>query len=391
MLNPIEINFKLDKTIKRALTTELMIKSHDINVIEFHISFDGLELTADHSVKVLSVFNDTESQTNINCDIVDGKAIYRPDTSIISQYEYVQNYVYLYHGEQSLDVREFRYSVDLSKIDETALKVKEVYDQSYNDLLENFEQALTDYKDALPQASDLRAEINVVLNQFGVDSQAKLNQYDTDAQQVIADNQTTFNLAESNRQSTYEQAEDSRNQVSEQAVVDWEQGADALVDNKLSEIQTDADALINGSIDDFNQRGDAEIADWRDEKSGELASLHTEIEKKANRKQEEWITPTLLNGAITPPDNPLGYMKDEMGFVHFKGRVKATPGVVSLTVASGYNFSLQQGVTKKFSASTFDARSTADIQINYVGQIFITAANSDVWVHLDGIHYKAGD
>lgn len=288
MLNPIEINFKLDKTIKRSLTTELMIKSHDINVIEFHISFDGLELTADHTVKVLSVFNDTKSQTNVICDIVDGKAIYRPDTSIISQYEYAQNYVYLYHGDQSVDVRLFTYIVDSSEIDKTAIKVKTVYDQSYAEMLTEFEARLQDYKDSLPQASDLRAEVDVILNKFKTDSDAKLSQYDADAQQVIADNQTAFGVAESGRQDAYEQAEDSRNQASNQAVVDFVQTANAQKDAKLSEIQADADSTINqfkqdganeivdwrgvadAAVNNFNQNGDAEIADWREGADVEL-------------------------------------------------------------------------------------------------------------------------
>ena len=261
MLNPIEINFKLDKTIKRELTTELMIRSHDINVIEFHIAFDGLELTADHTVKVLSVFSDTGSQTNVNCEIADGKAIYRPDTSIISQYDYVRNYVYVYHGYQSLDAHLFTYSVDSSEIDKTAIKVKTVYDQYYAELLTEFEARLKDYKDSLPQASDLRAEVDVILDKFKVDSVAKLSQYDADAQQVIADNQIAFGVAESGRQATYEQAEDNRNHVSEQAIVDWEQSAGESLSVKLSSIQSTADASLVRVATDFNARADGAIDD----------------------------------------------------------------------------------------------------------------------------------
>ena len=388
MIIPIELRFKADKDSKSAFRTEKTIKSHDVNSVEFHITIDGLELTDSHTAKILSVFHTSESQANVNCEIVEGKIIYKPDTKLISRHEHVTNYVYVYKDNQSLDVREFIYVVDLSKIDETSLEVKEVYDQSYADLLADFEQALNDYKDNLPHPDSVRAEIDEVLNKFSEDSQAKLSQYNSDAQQVITDNQAAFDLAESGRQDSYVQAEDIRNQASNQAVVDWEQGADELVDSKLIEMQTDASNLINGAIDDFNVRGDAEIADWREGADADLVRLDSE---KANRKQEDWITPTLLNGTTTDPDNPVGYMKDEMGFVHFKGRIKATGVSIGLSLASGYNFSLQQGKIKRFLALTSVTRTIADVQINYAGHIYVSAASSDVWVHLDGICYKAGD
>ena len=188
MIIPIELRFKADKDSKSAFRTDKTIKSHDVNSVEFHISIEGLELTDNHTAKILSRFHSSESQANVDCDIVEGKIIYKPDTKLISRHEHVTNYVYVYKDNQSLDVREFIYVVDLSKIDETSLEVKEVYDQSYADLLADFEQALEDYKLTLPQADSVRADIDEILNQFSVDSQVKLSQYDTAAQQVITDN-----------------------------------------------------------------------------------------------------------------------------------------------------------------------------------------------------------
>ena len=178
MIIPIELRIKADKDSKSALRTEKTIKSHDINSVEFHISIDGLELTDNHTAKILSIFHTSKSQANVDCEIVEGKIIYKPDTDLISRHEHVTNYVYVYHNNQSLDVREFIYIVDLSKIDETSLEVKEVYDQSYADLLTDFEQALSDYKDNLPQADSVRADIDEILNQFSEDSQAKLSLID---------------------------------------------------------------------------------------------------------------------------------------------------------------------------------------------------------------------
>lgn len=93
---------------------------------------------------------------------------------------------------------------------------------------------------------------------------------------------------------------------------------------------------LDEAVADFNQRGDAEIVDWRVEKSGELASLQTEITKKANKQQEAWITPTLLNGA-TPGQNAPRYRKDEFGVVRLSGSVSdvATDRVL-FVLPSGY-------------------------------------------------------
>lgn len=175
MIIPIELRFKADKGSKSAFRTEKTIKSHDRNSIEFHITIDGLELTGNHTAKILSLFHSSESQVNVDCEIIEGKIIYKPDTNLITRHEHVTSYVYVYHNNQSFDVREFIYIVDLSKIDETSLEVKEVYDQSYADLLADFEQALEDYKLTLPQADSVRADIDEILNQFSEDSQAMLS------------------------------------------------------------------------------------------------------------------------------------------------------------------------------------------------------------------------
>ena len=206
MIIPIELKFKADKETRSAFRTDKIIKSHDINSVEFHMTIEGVELTDNHTAKILSIFHSSQSQVNKDCEIMDGKIIYKPNTNLISMHEYVTNYVYVYHNNQSIDVCSFTYTVDLSKIDETSLKVKAVYDQSYADLLAEFERALNDYKDSLPQVDSVRSDIDEILNQFSVESQAKLSQYDKDAQQVIADNQVAFDLAESLRN----EAEESR-------------------------------------------------------------------------------------------------------------------------------------------------------------------------------------
>ena len=405
MIIPIELKFKADKGSKSAFRTEKTIKSHDVNSVEFHISIDGLELADNHTAKILSIFHTSKSQANVNCEIVEGKIIYKPDTNLISRHEHVTNYVYVYNGNQSLDVREFIYVVDLSKIDETSLEVKEVYDQSYADLLADFEQALSDYKNNLPQADSVRAEIDVILNQFEVDSQAKLSQYDADAQQAITDNQTAFDLAESGRQGNYEQAETDRNQLSAQAVADWEQGADSLLEtvesNESARVDAEAtrkaaetDRMSSESTRKTNET--TRISNENARKSAEEqrkidhANRSEELDAKANKKQEDWITVPLFNGAQHGM-SPLQVMKDEMGFVHFKGSLtNLTTGSKVFGLPVGYrpDISAIEGYIRAPVALN-TGREAYFVQINYVGDGYIFNPSNATISFFDNISYLA--
>ena len=66
---------------------------------------------------------------------------------------------------------------------------------------------------------------------------------------------------------------------------------------------------------------------------GAVNELNT---NKANIVQEAWVTPTLLNGWVQDETNyPVGYMKDQFGFVHFRGRVKDGAGTMFI-LPTGY-------------------------------------------------------
>ena len=120
------------------------------------------------------------------------------------------------------------------------------------------------------------------------------------------ENETTRQLAESQRQSTFETNETERQTTFETAELTREQ----------AEIQR-ATAEEQRKVDHANR-------------SAELAG-------KADKKQEAWITPTLLSGATSKEGFPVGYMKDEMGFVHFRGRlILPSYGTRVLTLPVGY-------------------------------------------------------
>lgn len=61
------------------------------------------------------------------------------------------------------------------------------------------------------------------------------------------------------------------------------------------------------------------------------------LELKADKTQEAWITPTLLNGATASPGTLVQYMKDSMGFVRLRGLVQnVTVGQTVFNLPVGY-------------------------------------------------------
>lgn len=72
----------------------------------------------------------------------------------------------------------------------------------------------------------------------------------------------------------------------------------------------------------------------------QIASIQDLYNVKANKKQEDWITPTLVNGWTEQSGFPVRYMKDEMGFVHLKGRIGGgAVGSYAFNLPAGYRTS----------------------------------------------------
>jgi len=288
-------------------------RSYD-TAIKFRIEIVGHVLDATYGVKILTKYHKSglSVMTTLGgrLEIADGKLIYTPKVNLITEADYVRNFLYLSKDGLGLDMAQFNYEVDLSEIDKTALEVKLVYDQSYEALIAEFEQALEDYKLTLPQASELRAEIDVILNQFGVDSQAKLLQWEQGADALLktvegnesarVDAETTRKTAETDRVSS----ETTRKSNETARISNEDERKSAEVIRLASELD----------------RVNAENV-----RSAFYEGFESELDKKANKVQEDWITPTLLNGWGTHPFYGIvKYFKNSLGDVHIKGHFDGT-------------------------------------------------------------------
>lgn len=111
----------------------------------------------------------------------------------------------------------------------------------------------------------------------------------------------------------------------------------------------------------------------------------TALALKANIAQEAWITPTLVNGwnHFGSPTYNASYMKDSMGFVHLRGRVK--DGTISsyfMVLPVGYRPTNTQSYVVDSNGSFGRLVVSSDGAVNCV-------VGSNVFVSIDGITFKA--
>lgn len=128
----------------------------------------------------------------------------------------------------------------------------------------------------------------------------------------------------------------------------------------------------------FNGTENLFLAKWA------LAELRRLDNDKANKAQEAWIAPTLLNGWVAyDADRTPKYMKDEMGFVHLKGALKnGTSAMTFFTLPTGYKplSPLYFAIVSNFTS--------AAVGVNTGGNVTPTTG-SNASIYLDGITFKA--
>jgi len=176
--------------------------------------------------------------------------------------------------------------------------------------------------------------------------------------------QTEFETNEAERESTFEINESTR-QTNELA---RETAESVRVANEEERISKDSER--DGKIEAFVE----DVSDRIDNKADV-----SELELYAKKEQGEWITPTLLGGAT---GNTVAYLKDEFGFVHFKGRVSNAGNVLTMFVMpSGY----RPGRTSDF--IVFSSSDAKRIRVNSSGNV--DNSTSQAFVELSSIIYKA--
>lgn len=187
--------------------------------------------------------------------------------------------------------------------------------------------------------------------------------------------QTTFTTNEASRTETFNANEATRQEnesIRQQAETQRATAESVRVANEAERISKDSE---------------------RDSKINSKANV-SELELYAKKAQGTWITPTLINGwyAIRATEPPQ-YMKDEFGFVHFRGAVAkgasatsnvpfSLPATYRPTVRTTFNLA-------NIANSSF--RSLAVTIFEYGNVDFMGAATgTESWYALSSINFKVG-
>lgn len=108
------------------------------------------------------------------------------------------------------------------------------------------------------------------------------------------------------------------------------------------------------------------------------------IAEKASKTQEDWITPTLINGWANNLF-PVGYYKDSTGIVHLCGRVNnGILGTAAFTLPAGYR--PKSGMTRGFPCLTADL-THGRVNVEPSGNVVISAYSA--YIYLDSITFRA--
>lgn len=190
--------------------------------------------------------------------------------------------------------------------------------ENWNSFIAHARELIDDWErlEEIRQANDQQRELAESARQ----NEFEMNETSRQANELVreeAENnrQSTFETNETERQTEFETNEDEREST-------FEINESARQDN-YEQVETTRKSAETIRLANEVDRVNAESirAEFYEGFDGEIATIKTEIAKKANKQQDDWITPTLLNGATTPANNPVGYFKDTLGFVHFKGRL----------------------------------------------------------------------
>ena len=110
-----------------------------------------------------------------------------------------------------------------------------------------------------------------------------------------------------------------------------------------------------------------------------------DIREKADKKQENWISPTLINGWVATDSlaYPVGFYKDEFGIVRLKGLVQGGVGSI-FTLPVGYR---SKNVVSGFLAQATSSDTPAKVNTTTSGNV--SCQNGVTGIYLDGIAFRA--
>jgi hypothetical protein len=110
------------------------------------------------------------------------------------------------------------------------------------------------------------------------------------------------------------------------------------------------------------------------------SEARSELAEKANKTQEDWIEPTLINGWAEYNPSILGnvaYRRNETGFLEFKGALQSgSSGTVAFIITEG-----RRPVSAGYFASSSGGSSNSKTIVRSNGEVQIDAYTTVAYLH----------
>lgn len=162
----IKQTFNVDAETKNRTVLAVKLFSQDVETVQFLTEFtqngELIDLSDGYSVKTLFIFRESGRKVLVNSEIKEKQAVIVFDNRLITEWDVIDAYVYLYKGEQSVDVNSFSFKVDISKIDSVVSDVKTYYIEDIEDVKKEYTKLLNDYLDSLPTADELKGDAGTI-------------------------------------------------------------------------------------------------------------------------------------------------------------------------------------------------------------------------------------
>ena len=183
--------------------------------------------------------------------------------------------------------------------------------------------------------------------------------------------QTTFEVAESERDATFNTNEGIR-QTKELEREEAEAARQTTFTTNEATRQEKEEARELAEDERENAESQRKI---------DHANRSSELAGKANKKQEDWITATLINGAV----GKVQYRKDEFGMVHIQGSVSIpNSSLQPFLIPFGY----RPRQTFSNAVTTRNNNNMYRFTMGASGSSFLNISNTEV--DLTGVNFEAG-
>ena len=121
------------------------------------------------------------------------------------------------------------------------------------------------------------------------------------------------------------------------------------------------------------------------------ANRSAELAGKADKKQEDWITPMLINGWVATDNRtyPVGFYKDTLGVVRLRGRIQSGTSGIALQLPAGYR---PNSFLSSYPLSVSNTSAIVNATISSSGTVTIgnhTSIPTGQGVYLDNISFRS--